>query len=111
MEIAIAKLEVDEVMQKIDTILKKMLDQINNFSMVQIKEMLTKLRSQTAPEEEGGGTRVSVRFSIIVPKGGLDFSDQIAEMAAPPAPPIGGMSSPPPVTSPTVEKRKIFSRF
>lgn len=50
MEIAIAKLEVDEVVQRVDTVLKKIIDQIDKFSPQQIQEMLIKVRSQTAAE-------------------------------------------------------------
>lgn len=57
MEIAIAKLEVDEVVQKVDTVLKKIIEQIDKFSTQQIRDMLVKVRAQTASEEEGGGSR------------------------------------------------------
>eukprot|EP01119_Soliformovum_irregulare_P000340 TRINITY_DN10237_c0_g1_i1.p1 TRINITY_DN10237_c0_g1~~TRINITY_DN10237_c0_g1_i1.p1 ORF type:complete len:471 (+),score=168.72 TRINITY_DN10237_c0_g1_i1:51-1415(+) len=99
MEIAIAKLEVDEVIQKVDTILKKLLDQYERFSSSQVKEMLTKIRSQTQSEEEGGNSRASIRFSIIVPKGGLDLSD-----VAPAPPPPGPMA---PTTSPKANPPRL----
>jgi hypothetical protein len=81
LEIAIAKLEVDEVVQKVDTVLKKMVEQIDKFSTPQIKEMLIKVRTQTAAQDEGGSSKAAnSRFSIIIPSGGLVLDD------APPPP-------------------------
>lgn len=85
MDIAIAKLEVDEVIQKVDSVLKKIIDQIDHFSNAQIKEMLQKIRTQTASEEEGGGGKAACRFSIIVPQGGLRF-DEMENIPKPPPP-------------------------
>jgi hypothetical protein len=84
MEIAIAKLEVDELVASVDSILKKIIDQFDKFSPAQVKEMIVKLRANTATVEEGGTS--SQRFSIIIPQEGLAIQEEIPE--APPMPPV-----------------------
>jgi hypothetical protein len=74
MQIAIAKLEMDELVQKVDTALKKILEQFDKFTNAQIKEMLTKVRQQTCSDTEDSTSPPSphprsARFSIILPKG------------------------------------------
>lgn len=102
LEIAIAKLEVDEVVQKVDTVLKKMVEQIDKFSIPQIKEMLVKVRTQTAAQEEGGSSKAAnSRFSIIIPSGGLQLDDS----APPPPMPMAMDSAPSPPGKPMINKQ------
>ena len=91
LEIAIAKLEVDEVIQKVDTVLKKMCESCDKFTIPQIKEMLMKVRTQTASNEEGGNSKAASRFTIIIPAGGLQL-DESGDSFAPPPPSL----TPPP---------------
>lgn len=77
LDIAIAKLEVDEVVQKVDTVLKKLIEQIDKFTIPQIKEMLIKVKSQTASDIDGGSSKASTRFSIMLPQGGLNLDTEI----------------------------------
>lgn len=88
LEIAIAKLEVDDLVEKVDTVLAKIIEQIDKFSVPQLKGMLEKVRTQTRKEDASSAAeddRVSCRFSIIMPKGGL----QLADAPAPPPAPSG----------------------
>jgi hypothetical protein len=65
LDIAISKLEVDEVVQKVDKVLTRLLDQFDLLNPKQIKEMITKLRKQTSGEGEGARNS-AFRFSIML---------------------------------------------
>lgn len=94
MEIAIAKLEVDEVMNKVDIVLKRIIDQIDKFNNQQIKEMLIKLRTQTMSNE---GEHGNARFSIIVPSDGIGIGNVPEPPAVPSLTPLPPSAPPPPV--------------